>query len=853
MHGRSPFSVALLELSLALGRSLLKEAQELESRGLSDRSIHLFSEAASEFDFAIASERLPLHSRKDALGRYAVSIANTVRWGKSDLSRLKMACSRLKTSIDLGNDTIQAHRYLAELLTELAFQTRDINLTEEALSIADRHHLTLISVTCRLHLLAHSGEDESFLRDSVEAECQTHLQEFAPANAWEYLQKSLLLAVITSPKQDRRCFSWALLRLPFGLLDQLSLLPDAKLQTIVGVLLPPLRRMQRELRASHRQVNVPAAMVIWSLLREQLDRPALASPDLHKSCAAVSDELARLTASRHNQWRYVETLASQAIFSRQVSQLNAAAGKTLQLRREHPSWPLPALTAARLAQAFESDDSDRLWKEFIELERRTNQYRREDLGGRSRVFAIGDVRGDASRLIVVKPLPSIEGGSREARNHTHLSAYLEEHGLTQDFATPTSIAVVTGDDSSIHIIERRKGVPLSSLSREDAAASLLQTARLLGHYHRSYDDLVEGQGWRTAKEAIKLSGRTLFGRGDQLDTFMARFREGLPQGLPGVRKRDAHLSNWLLESTGRIVAVDLEGTSTVPFGWDIAQLLDDFQVHGFKSSDIHCRRQVVNEYKHTSQLGVEESTAWSAYQWFALSRAMWLVTSGRTSKERHTYGRRLANWISISGESEGLRRAASEVSSALSASGLVAAPLTRSQKTLSKAISKVLRHDAPRIGGSPSTQGFVKTTWLAEVLDVDMSEIIDIVQHPDEPRFEMAGMCVRALYGHSFRVHLGVSPMGDQPDQLFHGTAWGSLDAIVDEGIISVGRNSVYLTSKEGEAFAVASRHGAPVLLQITGDAITRARGVADAVWSIDSVGRREFQILRWDELEPLS
>ena len=104
-------------------------------------------------------------------------------------------------------------------------------------------------------------------------------------------------------------------------------------------------------------------------------------------------------------------------------------------------------------------------------------------------------------------------------------------------------------------------------------------------------------------------------------------------------------------------------------------------------------------------------------------------------------------------------------------------------------------------------------------LRTDTAEVLAVAGAIDEPRFEIAGKRVRARYGHTRQVEISYQ-VGSLPQTLFHGTASGNLNAIFaeGEGLRSMGRQWVHLSSDPTMALRTAERHGPGVLLALESD-----------------------------------
>jgi putative RNA 2'-phosphotransferase len=111
----------------------------------------------------------------------------------------------------------------------------------------------------------------------------------------------------------------------------------------------------------------------------------------------------------------------------------------------------------------------------------------------------------------------------------------------------------------------------------------------------------------------------------------------------------------------------------------------------------------------------------------------------------------------------------------------------------------------------------------------------------------MEGGRIRALYGHSISRRIA-RPPADPPAWLFHGTSARAAEAIRREGLRSMGRQWVHLSTDEETARAVARRRPGPwVILRIDARG-ARQSGVAfyrgnQQVWLADAIPPSFVQI----------
>ena len=97
----------------------------------------------------------------------------------------------------------------------------------------------------------------------------------------------------------------------------------------------------------------------------------------------------------------------------------------------------------------------------------------------------------------------------------------------------------------------------------------------------------------------------------------------------------------------------------------------------------------------------------------------------------------------------------------------------------SKRLSYLLRHSK-----LPNHKGWIKVGVVQNELGVLLLDIQKIVYEDTKGRFEFSEdkSSVRALYGHSIDVNLGLEPT-TPPPVLYHGTAEKYIDSIMKEGL----------------------------------------------------------------------
>ena len=142
------------------------------------------------------------------------------------------------------------------------------------------------------------------------------------------------------------------------------------------------------------------------------------------------------------------------------------------------------------------------------------------------------------------------------------------------------------------------------------------------------------------------------------------------------------------------------------------------------------------------------------------------------------------------------------------------------QERISRFLSFLLRHRPADYPLSFDQQGFVPWDGLIERLqdrfpEITDEEILSVIEGSDKKRFELREGKVRATYGHSFPVDLGLETV-DPPPRLYHGTARDLVQTVLREGLKPRGRQYVHLSSSLEEALAVGRRRDpSPTILVI--------------------------------------
>lgn len=143
------------------------------------------------------------------------------------------------------------------------------------------------------------------------------------------------------------------------------------------------------------------------------------------------------------------------------------------------------------------------------------------------------------------------------------------------------------------------------------------------------------------------------------------------------------------------------------------------------------------------------------------------------------------------------------------------------EKSLSKLMTKMLRHEPERFGlvldpedGSCETDELVLAIQdLPGWKGIAVEDVEQVVRNSDKQRFAIEGGRIRARYGHSHdKVRY---ELGNPPAVLYHGTSRQALAPIMEQGLRPMGRQYVHLSEGTGFASLAGKRKGELVLLRV--------------------------------------
>ncbi len=167
---------------------------------------------------------------------------------------------------------------------------------------------------------------------------------------------------------------------------------------------------------------------------------------------------------------------------------------------------------------------------------------------------------------------------------------------------------------------------------------------------------------------------------------------------------------------------------------------------------------------------------------------------------------------------------------------------------LSKACSHALRHAPDEYGIVLDDEGWVPVEELMTALRAHSrdfrrpvgEDLARMMAASEKQRFEMRDGRIRALYGHSLPEKIAKEP-AEPPEVLYHGTPPRSAEVILREGLQSMRRQYVHLSTDVPTARLVGGRRSqTPVILTVLAGEAHRA-GVRfyqgnDSTWLADSV-----------------
>lgn len=138
--------------------------------------------------------------------------------------------------------------------------------------------------------------------------------------------------------------------------------------------------------------------------------------------------------------------------------------------------------------------------------------------------------------------------------------------------------------------------------------------------------------------------------------------------------------------------------------------------------------------------------------------------------------------------------------------------MMRNKTQISKLLSLMLRHRPDEFGLEMDSYGFVDLQAVLEALQkkdaaLTVEAIESVVYDGEKQRFEIVDGKIRARYGHSFHIELGVES-SEPPEFLYKGVDPNSTQAVISEGLHPKDREYLHLSFDADVAEQLSSRPG---------------------------------------------
>ncbi|WP_162242560.1 RNA 2'-phosphotransferase [Leifsonia sp. Leaf336] len=486
-----------------------------------------------------------------------------------------------------------------------------------------------------------------------------------------------------------------------------------------------------------------------------------------------------------------------------------------------------------LALAARNGDASPLFATAARFAVNSHELERRRLGGRGSVIVLQDAEDSIGQSFVFKRLSSSADLADRTRTES-LFQQIEAHGARHQFGVvdhlttiPATMPGVGGEPGDVVSVRRfRQGQTLEEAihavpSRAEALVG--QAASFLAMFHSKGSS--PGEGLRRCLWEKELGRwlRAMFSDEERAAVFQEWWE--LVRHAPVLDRRDAHALNWLVDTKGRILAVDMDAKGCRPFGYELAQLIED--IPWLAPSDWDARRRLLdryvkslNSYGWRHQIGFAEARELLAAG--VLARALWLFSHPSASSETRMRAGQLIDAVAFEHGGTPVGRLASRLSArwveiAGVGSGVQELVLTiPERRRISRAMAFHLRHDPL----APATKdGWVHVEELALLLTasghrVTPETLLLIAGAAGEPRFERDSFDIRATYGHSVERAIPYESK-TPPINLYHATPLGNLQSIFEAraGLNKGKRQWVHLSDSPATALNASNRQQKPVAL----------------------------------------
>ncbi|POH67782.1 hypothetical protein C3B60_06055 [Cryobacterium zongtaii] len=792
------------------------------------------------------------HAAERDFGKVVVVAA---RFSTVEVGHLETALGYLRASAERSSD-ITAASYHLEASLEMYRSSNDKNvLTDIAGWIATQHvpdndwgtwHLNVAEVW--LNLIEHAQTERGRLSFLAKARASlAKLNEIDLDLAFEV--RFRMLAAIAEFLANRSTLLSDLtlrgMKLPFALRVTNTDMPPILFQAadaLVGALAPAANRGQYAYRdsladllsrlARHDKTGTERANRLREAIRLRnpvAQKDALAG--MRSRLAQAQDYLflARLESASDLRRRGVDILIEQHMADDGAPSPLVLLATEIEEHGALSSVRAVASMNVELLSAVRSGDSVAILRMAAKCALASPELRRRGLGGRGGVVTVDDYSGVSGQTFILKDM-SLESQQRDLSRAQALSVDIRGAQLEAWFGVVEHLMSehIDGHESGVeHVISVRRYLSGKTLraaleERTQSPSRLLKSCvEFLAFIHANEAKRVQPRHVRREIKTKEL--------GRWLKTVTPRSEESfekwwaLVESMPALPRRDAHSLNWLVDSESRILAVDLETVGSRPAMYEVAQLIDDWPIYA--ADDWAVRNELHSCYvRALKKFGVDIDFEFSlkAYQASTAARAVSLLTDPTGTNSLRLHGFRLLKELASESDFPDVAAWAQDIAAAWSIKAGLSDPtrfssISPADKTrISKAMAFHLRHDADAF---VSRGGWMFAEDLAEKLQasghrVTPEQLLVVAGAMGETRFELDGLEIRALYGHSVDMRIEYAE-ARAPKVLYHATTNDNLASIFEAraGLRPMSRVYVHLSDTPEAAIQVGARRGAPVQL----------------------------------------
>lgn len=575
-----------------------------------------------------------------------------------------------------------------------------------------------------------------------------------------------------------------------------------------------------------------------------------------RSTVALGQDLlyfAELTGSAEARRRGVDVLSARA--ARKPNESESLVLLALDLEKHGPIAGFGVHLPTDLRNALVSGNARFFFEKAARIAMLSPELRQRGLGGRGGVATVEDYSGLTGQTFVFKEM-SDEGRMRDEARGESLKVLIADNNLAEHFGVIDHLTAEQSADKVVSVRRFIDGQTLRTLLHNsgDSWNSMERTVDFLAFIHaKEVPSAVE----RVRRELkSKELGRWLrYLLGEKAGESFAQWWDAMST-LPSLARRDAHSLNWLVDSSGRVLAVDLESKGARPAMYELAQLIEDWPV--LTPEDLDSRRRIVRRYlRALHEHGGPKlpwGIAWEAYGLSMAARAVGLLTDPQGVESARLHAHKLLRRLTQDDLSIRVKDWSSEVSAAWSVKAGLADPsryssITEAERVrISRAMSYHLRHDR----NAPTTRGgWIYAADLAGILaknghDVTPEQLLVVAGALGEPRFELDRDEIRAAYGHSLD-HKVAYEATRRSAPLYHGAPYSGMASIFEAraGLSSMQRQMVHMTDEVAIArHAARRRREAVFVLVIEASKVDGLVNAAARTWLAPNVPVDSLRVL---------